>query len=396
MSLNKAQFQVAFNRADALDNLKSATIAAKGRDKMLANLNRMSNLDNPWAKMTAYSALSRFAPVYQQEQIEKLGGGSDLQKTYMKDIGEYFAEKTANRKREQELAFKVEQAKVFGEPIQSAGGSNIDVTFAGGQGSGWAVGEEGSLTYYQAPMSAVQELARRLAEGQAYQEISPGAFGGGEAAEVPQALEPVKKKKTSKATKAKTLTFEQLQEEREQLESLARVRGDDPQAFAEYMMEEGRQLPSVVRRQPKGVKAKGALSEISAASTLPVFEGMEFYQSEGSAGTIRRQQKGVKSRGVLSEISAATTEVLGTMAGLASFEQPAEFKGMDPDDIIAAALARAPPPDDIIMDEYIAYRDYLMRYPSTGTYKKFRKEQKQSFVSASGGGPAMGFGGLWR
>jgi hypothetical protein len=356
MSLNKAQFQVAFNRADALDNLKSATIAAKGRDKMLANLNRMSNLDNPWAKMTAYSALSRFAPVYQQEQIEKLGGGSDLQKTYMKDIGEYFAEKTANRKREQELAFKVEQAQVFGEPIQAAGGSNIDVTFAGGQGSGWAVGEEGSLTYFQAPMSAMQELARRLAEGQAYQEISTGSFGGGEATEVPQALEPVRKKRASKATKAKTLTFEQLQDEREQYEALARVRGDDPQAFSEYMMEEGRQLPAVVKRQPKGVKP----------------------------------------RGVLSEISAATTKVLGTMAGLASFEQPAQFKGMDPDDILAAALARAPPPEDIIMDEYIAYRDYLMRYPSTGTYKKFRKEPKQSFVSASGGGPAMGFGGLWQ
>lgn len=352
MSLNKAQFQVAFNRADALDNLKSATIAAKGRDKMIANLNRMSNLDNPWAKMTAYSALSRFAPVYQQEQIEKLGGGSDLQKTYMKDIGEYFAEKTANRKREQELAFKVEQAQVFGEPIQSAGGSNIDVTFAGGQGSGWSIGEEGSLSY-----RAPSDLAQRLAEIAARQEIPPGAFGGGEAPEVPQALEPVKKKRATKATKAKTLTFEQIQEEREQYEALARVRGiDDPEAYAQYMIEEGRELPAVVKKTRKGVKPRGALSEISAA----------------------------------------TTEVLGTSAGLASFEQPAEFKGMDIDDILAAALARAPPPEDIIMDEYIAYRDYLMRYPSTGTYKKFKKEQKQSFVSASGGGPAMGFGGLWR
>jgi len=365
MSLNKAQFQVAFNRADALDNLKSATIAAKGRDKMIANLNRMSNLDNPWAKMTAYSALSRFAPVYQQEQIEKLGGGSDLQKTYMKDIGEYFAEKTANRKREQELAFKVEQAQVFGEPIQSAGGSNIDVTFAGGQGSGWSIGEEGSLSY-----RAPSEFAARLAEIAAGQEIPPGTFGGGEAPEVPQALEPVKKKRATKATKAKTLTFEQIQEEREQYESLARVMGiDDPAAYAEYMIEEFRELPAVVKKRGKGVKAKGALSEISAATTqLP--------EAYGAFG------------------------MLETSAGLGSFEQPA-LKGGFPEvssikDVLAAALARAPPPEDIIMDDYIAYREYLLRYPSTGTYKKFKKEQKQSFVSASGGGPAMGFGGLWQ
>lgn len=366
MSLNKAQFQVAFNRADALDNLKSATIAAKGRDKMLANLNRMSNLDNPWAKMTAYSALSKFAPVYQQEQIEKLGGGSDLQKTYMKDIGEYFAEKTANRKREQELAFKLEQAQVFGEPIQAAGGSNIDVTFAGGQGSGWAVGEEGSLTY-----SAPSELAGRLAELEARQEISPGAFGGGEAAEVPQALEPVKKRPSRKGRKPRRAepTAEEAKEELEQYASYARVMGiDDPEAFAIYMGPESvGQLVAAARKPGRGRKGRSTSAEASAASTLPVSRGEEFYQS---------------------------------FAGLASFEQPA-MKGGFPEvssieDVIAAALARAPPPDDIIMDEYIAYRDYLMRYPSTGTYKKFRKEQKQTFVSASGGGPAMGFGGLWR
>lgn len=371
MSLNKAQFQVAFNRADALDNLKSATIAAKGRDKMIANLNRMSNLDNPWAKMTAYSALSKFAPVYQQEQIEKLGGGSDLQKTYMKDIGEYFAEKTANRKREQELAFKLEQAQVFGEPIQAAGGSNKDVTFAGGQGSGWAVGEEGSLTY-----RAPSELAGRLAELEARQEISLGPTGGGEAAEVPQALEPVKKRPSRKVRKPRRAepTAEEAREELEQYASYARVMGiDDPEAFAIYMGPESvGQLVAARRKPSKGIKARSASAEASGASTLPVSRGEEFYQSEGSAGTF---------------------------AGLASFEQPA-MKGGFPEvssieDVIAAALARAPPPEDIIMDEYIAYRDYLMRYPSTGTYKKFRKEPKQSFVSASGGGPAMGFGGLW-
>ena len=59
MSYNKIQVSVAAKQKFAVKSLRSAQIAAAGRDKAISGLNKMSQSLNPYHRMMAYQSLGQ-------------------------------------------------------------------------------------------------------------------------------------------------------------------------------------------------------------------------------------------------------------------------------------------------------------------------------------------------
>jgi hypothetical protein len=316
MSYNKAQFQVAFNPVDLIDNLKSAQIAALGRDRTIAQLNKMSNLDNPWAKLTAYSALGRFAQQYQHEKIEALGGSgaSDMQKQYMRDVSSYLEQKTAHAKKEKDIMGRIKEADVYGVMSSAAGMENIEGEFEGGEGGGvygieYGAGEEeGELSQVMGSMlaevQARSEFGLELEQGRTRfssllsqareamgSEAEQGSLSAAPLEEQEEVVAGGRRKKLSKEGRPRRMGMP------EEMSDI-RVRGMnlDPrqqrmeQSFRlrrEYMQETGRE-PSetemrMMRQEEAGVERRkkklGAIRSRRAAGGIPSFE--EAFEEQG-------------------------------------------------------------------------------------------------------------------
>jgi hypothetical protein len=147
MSYNKIQVSVPEKRQFALKSLRSAQIAAGGRDKAISGLNKMSQSLNPYHRMMAYQSLGQTWKGYQEGLIEALAGDTskDEKKSFYRDASAYLQDKTAHRKQEAEHLENIRVANVYGIINEQAGlqnraeeymGGIYDVPMAEGESSG--------------------------------------------------------------------------------------------------------------------------------------------------------------------------------------------------------------------------------------------------------------------
>jgi hypothetical protein len=369
MSYNKAQFQVAFKPSDLIDNLKSAQIAALGRDRTIAQLNKMSNLDNPWAKLTAYSALGRFAQQYQHEKIEALGGAGagELQKQYMRDVSSYLEQKTAHAKKERDIQERIKEADVYGIMSSQAGMENVEEEYQGGYGGGLygleGGGEEEVSELMGGMLAEVQarsEFGLELEQGRERFSSLIGELRGAMAGEAQQgslseapAEQGGRRKKIAGERKARgeRLSASELREELEQDISYGRVMGfENPEAFAMLSNPDAMAELAVLERRKKiGQGRKSRSERLSGASTAPM-----------SRASFEQAFEEGPSWSYLDEPPSS---------GGAAF---------DPTAIVYDFIAQNPPPERALTSQKEAWEEYLQRIVGRGgkpiTFKKFKDE----------------------
>jgi hypothetical protein len=377
MSYNKAQFQVAFKPSDLIDNLKSAQIAALGRDRTIAQLNKMSNLDNPWAKLTAYSALGRFAQQYQHEKIEALGGSGsgDLQKQYMRDVSSYLEQKTAHAKKERDITERIREADVYGVMSAVSGMENVEGEYEGGVGGG-LYGVEGSgseaeeLAEMGGALAAAQarsEFGLELEHGRERFSALIGELRGSMTSEAQQGslsaaskeqAEGGRRKKlgVERKPRAERLSAAELREELEQDVSFGRMMEfENPEAFAMLSNPDTMAELAVVERRKKiGQGRKSRSERLSGASTAPMSRASFELVEEGPSWSL------------LDEPSSG---------GGAAF---------DPTAIVYDFIAQNPPPERALTSQKEAWEEYLQRIVGRGgkpiTFKKFKDEFYSSLL----------------
>lgn len=349
MSYNKAQFSVAFNPADLIDNLKSAKKAALGRDRTIAQLNKMSDLNNPWKKFTAYSTLSNFSPAYQQQLIEALNG-PNFEKQYMRDISSYIEQKTAHAKKEQDVLNKLREADIVRGINEAAGSENIAQEFIGGGGAAYVVNPEDP--------QISSDIGGRLAGMQASLEIGP------QEQQEPQVrvrkgrkFKPLEDWAAGFQPKSKAEELQLLQEERDAEEAFARFMGRDPMAgLAEID-------PSFIEASRRvGIRKGKKLSrsaELSGATTAGLASPSSFeLASGGEFGSF-------------------------SLMGGSEAKPPKLGQTFDVGGAVAEFLAANPIPTKARQDEIEAYEEYLYRRLTNFTTAEPFKAWKKIYYAHS-------------
>jgi len=380
MSYNKAQFQVAFKPTDLIDNLKSAQIAALGRDRTIAELNKMSNLENPWKKLTAYAALGRFAQQYQHEKIEALGGAGtgELQKQYMRDVSSYLEQKTAHAKKERDIVERIREADVYGLMSAVSGMENIEEVYAGGEGLAVYPVELGEGEELAAEMGSAlaaaqarSEFGLELEQGRERFSTLLGELRGAMASEAQQGSLSEAPAEAVEGGRRKKIAGER------------KPRGERsiPEEMSFVQVRGGRASPGPRRSRSPFMSETEQEQRDILAMQLGREPSQEEFSRRKKLGAGRRP--GRRAAGGIASFEEAIEEG----PSWSYFDQPASSGGsaaLDPSAVVYEFIAENPAPERALRNELEAWEEHLVRLVARGGKPiKFQQFKKEFYMSTA-------------
>jgi len=416
-------FSIPYNTQDILGSYSSAKNAAKKRDRQLYIVGRETEFGNPLDKLIAYRKERQIAPGFQEAQIERLAGDNyrenqfrqqslslmEQQVTGVRDMSRKLEEKTAQRLQDNPAIISAGRAgRATSNPLpetplldlmaQARAGGQVDVRsyFNRGEGSFIDNGGGQNPASFAPPLSLepndpylsglFTSLASPLAQLQPNAEIGDlrgrVTMGGSPSSALPQStgsLQLVPEAPVVRGrgrAKRAVAPMSEVEVEMEQRRAIERGEGG----------EGGQEQP-----KPKG-RPKGSRRSV---------EGNQGGQTDIRTFVLDEEQLAeLFARGGL---SASGASIASGDPGYSDISAIRDSNLSDEEKVKRAIQARPltmeelsnPDMDLNMMEEY---GSYLLRYPDSGTFKRFLQMRKQDVSQASrapgGGRTGGGFGGL--